>query len=527
VTILRNPDSHRFWSERYTNDPALGSGPGSAGEWKARKLDLLSQILRRHPIRRVVDLGCGDMQVLRDLPGLEKLEYIGIDFCAEVVLRNRERFPGLTFLQADLGQVDALELGTPDLVICFDVLFHIQDDATYKTLCSYLFNSGARALAFSCAVGRTDTNGVNLWYRDFWKDAEELGASYIRKVERPFRLPFERLVAVDLAEPIADQPTEVVYACSPDRQDELARSLGSLLRSGSAFDRAMVLWIGEEKPPRFPDSRIAVRPTAPLFRDYFFGNKILLGERRASRVVFLDADTLILRPLELLWAGKPCDFLARVGMAYEQAGWDRSAWAAAFAELGRDEIPMFNAGVLVFQNHAHLRIRQEWERCTRMYLEGRLQPPCGDRRMPEQWALSLALAGTGLSTGRLGPHEHCYGFADEPFEHAIVLHAGNQQLPRYAAALGPDAAPLAAAGAHDSATPAVASTVPPAHDELAARVALLEQELAALRASRKLALGRLTVAATRFTLALARFDRRRMREHWGDIQAARVALRRP
>lgn len=526
---MKNPDSHRFWARRYAEDPELGSGVGSEGEWKARKLDLLGQILRRHRIRRVVDLGCGDMKVLQDLPGLRELDYVGVDFSEQVVNRNRACFPGLTFIQADLSSVETLDLEAPDLIICFDVLFHIQDDDTYKALCSYMFNSGARALAFTCAVGRTDANGVNLWYRDFWRDGEELGFAYVRKVERPFRLPCERLITVDLAEPSVDQPTEVVYACSPDREEELASSLGSLLRSGSSFDRAVVHWIGERRPPRFSDTRIAVKPTLPLFSDYFFGNKILLCTRRASRVVFLDADTVILRPLELLWDGKPFDFLARIGMVYGQPSWNQGAWEAAFAALGRRELPMFNAGVLVFQNRAHRRILEDWESCVRKYLDGRLQPPCGDSRMPEQWALSLAVAGAGLSQARLGPSDHCYGFAGEPIAHSIVLHTGHQQLPKYATLLGADAAPL------DAAVPLTAVAVPEAaradeliRDELAGRIALLERELEALKGSKTLALGRFIAAAGRLVLALFRLDRRRAFGEWRDLAAAgRRVFRRP
>jgi SAM-dependent methyltransferase len=511
----RNPDSYRFWADRYASDPSLGSGVGSKGVWKARKLDLLAQILRRHRVRRVVDLGCGDLQVLRDLPQLRDLEYVGIDFCEQVIARNRDRFPGLTFIHADLCDVETIGLEAPDLVICFDVLFHLQDADTYRRLCTYMFNSGARAVAFTAAVGRNDANGVNLWYRDFWQEGADLGLAYVRKVERPFRLPCERLVAVDLAEPGRDQPTEVVYVCSPEREAQLASSLGTLVRSGSSFDRAVVLWIGERRAPRFADPRIAVQPVPPLFDDYFFGNKVLLCARQAPRVVFLDADTFVLRPLDLLWDGRHADFLGRVGTAYEAPGWDEAAWAAARGAAGAAAMVMWNAGVLVFQNGAHLRIRQAWETFTRQYLDGHLPHPWLDPRMPEQWGLALALAASRVSCARLGAGDHAFGWQDEPFEEAVVLHTGIGHYARYALALGPDAAALAVEGAGGGERPA---------DPTGARSALPVPQGAAQGASRTPALRQLAVASARLLLALGRLDQRNVAEQWRRIGSARRLL---
>jgi len=504
MTPQRNQQARRFWEERYVGDPELGSGVGSKGPWKQRKLDLLSQILRRHPIRRVLDLGCGDLQVLRDLPQLGELEYTGVDFSAEVIARNRARFPRLRFVHADLGDVESLDLEPPDLVICFDVLFHVEDPGTFQTICRYLLNSGARALALTCAVGRTDSNGVNLWYRDFWQECEGLGLAYVRKVERGFRLPCERLVALDLAEPGRDQTTEVVYVCSPDREEQLAASIGSLLRSGSSFDRVAVFWIGERPPPRFGDPRIAVIPSPPLFGGYFFGNKVYLGARRAERVVFLDADTFVLRPLDLLWDGQRSDFLGRVGTSYGDAGWDGAAWSLALASAGGAETPMYNCGLLVFQHRAHRRIREDWARQVGRYLRGELPAPWQDERMPEQWALALALAAHGVSQRALGPGHHAFGWAGDPWEQAVVLHTGVDSYARYQQELGPDAAPSA--------------QEPDRESELRERALRAERELAALQGSRALALGRWIVGAARLVGSLLRLDARGARDRWRALR---------
>jgi SAM-dependent methyltransferase len=511
-TPPRNQQAHQFWEERYAGDPELGSGVGSKGPWKQRKLDILSQVLRRHRIRRVLDLGCGDLQVLRDLPQLGELEYTGIDFSAEVIARNRVEFPRLRFIHADLGDVESLAVEPPDLVICFDVLFHIEDPGTYQSLCRYMFNSGARALVLTCAVGRTDTNGVNLWYYDFWREGQALGLAYLRKIERGFRLPYERLIAFDLAESGRDLPTEVVYMCSPDREEQLRASIGSLLRSGTSFDRVAVFWIGDRPPPCFGDPRIAVIPSPPLFGDYFFGNKVYLCTRRAARVVFLDTDTFVLRPLDLLWEGERADFLARVGTSYGEAGWDRAAWDLALAAAGGAETPMYNCGLLVFQNQAHRRIREDWEKQIWRYLRAELPRPWPDERMPEQWALAFALAAGTVSQAALGPGQHAFGWAGDPWSRAVVLHTGIGDYARYRDELGPDAAPLADAGDGS---------------ELPARAFLLERELTALEASRTLALGRLAVGVARLLVSLLRLDTGEARNHWRTVRSSTRLLTCP
>src|SRR5579859_5278176 len=388
------------WETRYVADPDVDFGAGSKGVRKQQKLDMLSEICRRHRIRKILDIGCGDLQVLRDLPDLSRYDYVGIDFSEQIIQHNRLKFPNLRFIQADLGSMKDLNLEPPDLVICFDLLFHIQHDDAYDNVIDFMFNCGAKAVALTCAVGREETNGVDLWHRDFWKRADAIQLGYVHKVERPFGLAVERLIAFDLCEPsIHAEPTEVVYVCSPDREEQLNVSLATLLGSGRSFDRVVIFCVGQVPPHwQFSDSRVVVKQVPPLFSGYFQGNKIYLCTRMASRVVFLDTDTVILRPLDLLWKERDADLLARVGVAYECPRWDSRVWQETFRRVGASHVPMFNAGVLVFQNHAHRRIYADWLRSVRDYLAGELLPPLRTHAtltdknpLTEQWGLALAV----------------------------------------------------------------------------------------------------------------------------------------
>ncbi|HEY8021259.1 MAG TPA: hypothetical protein VIH93_09165, partial [Thermoanaerobaculia bacterium] len=262
------------------------------------------------------------------------------------------------------------------------------------------------------------------------------------------------------------------------------------------------------------DPRIAVISSPPLFGDYFFGNKAYLCARRAARIVFLDTDTFVLRPLDLLWDGQRADFLARVGTSYGGAGWDAAAWDLALASLGGAHTPMYNCGLLVFQHRAHRRIREDWGKLIGKYLDAELPPPWQDERMPEQWALALALAAGKVPQVALGPGHHAYGWAGDPWSEAVVLHTGTEHYARYQRELGSDAAALSVDPADDLAD----------DGELRARALLLERELATLQGSRALALGRVFVGAARLMGSLLRLDAHGARDRWRALRSAKRLL---
>jgi len=68
-------------------------------------------------------------------------------------------------------------------------------------------------------------------------------------------------------------------------------------------------------------------------------------------------------------------------------------------------------------------------------------------------ALALALAAQRVPQRALGPGEHAFGWAGDPWEEAVVLHTGIDSYARYRSELGADAAPLAAEPAGDPSDP--------------------------------------------------------------------------
>jgi trans-aconitate methyltransferase len=117
----------RYWNDRYSHGGNSGEGSYNDLEKKVR----LDAIARFPEARTVLDVGCGDIShiadILRILPGAQ---YTGIDISSEIIKRNRERnIPRCRFVHAQTWtDYEA------DLVICFDVLYHISDQAEYESM---------------------------------------------------------------------------------------------------------------------------------------------------------------------------------------------------------------------------------------------------------------------------------------------------------------------------------------------------------------------------------------------------------
>jgi SAM-dependent methyltransferase len=98
-----------------------GNGSGSTAASTARLLQQLPALFSQHKIRRVIDLGCGDVSWFAPL-ALELESYLGVDVVPAVIDENRRRHPKLTF-QVVAGP--SVPLPGADLVICRDCLAHL------------------------------------------------------------------------------------------------------------------------------------------------------------------------------------------------------------------------------------------------------------------------------------------------------------------------------------------------------------------------------------------------------------------
>ncbi len=128
----RHFDNRSFWNYRYSESHELGSGHGSRGAARDYKRKLLTDLTNSNQFRTILDIGCGDMEVSSALPAEG---YVGVDISNVVVDRNREIYLDRTFICGDFLDLD---LSPADLVVCTDVLIHIDDSDYYKRFVSRL-----------------------------------------------------------------------------------------------------------------------------------------------------------------------------------------------------------------------------------------------------------------------------------------------------------------------------------------------------------------------------------------------------
>ena len=128
-----------FWQWRYLTYPEIGSGTGSRGELLLGKRELLATLLHAIAPASVLDVGCGDGQATKGLP---MPGYTGIDLSSEAVRQAEIDRPDGKFLVGSLAEFPV----QADLTICFDVLIHQSDAATYRGLVARLWDSADRAL---------------------------------------------------------------------------------------------------------------------------------------------------------------------------------------------------------------------------------------------------------------------------------------------------------------------------------------------------------------------------------------------
>ena len=231
------------------------------------------------------------------------------------------------------------------------------------------------------------------------------------------------------------EKTEIVYIVSSDWGCYLFASLHSLVLSGSKFDSIRIFCVGKKPNSwKFNDSRIIIDEVNSLDDNYFLLNKTYISESQAERVVFLDADTLILSPLQQVWEGINADFIARIASQYQSSKWNHIEWNNLLSRINALEVPYFNSGFCVFQNGSHKALSNFWKELTEKGLKKDLFDPSEihGSRFAEQIALSLAVGSANLSHQAMKHKQHAFGWQLESYDDAVVYHTSSKIFFTYA-----------------------------------------------------------------------------------------------
>ncbi len=135
--IIRKEYNKYFWDDRYRECPEIGSGPGSRGYAKWLKGNLIAEVVRKYNVADVIDIGCGDMEVIKSST-VRLHNYIGLDIAPQIVEKNCKLGFGFStniqFFVHDISS-SAFKCNKQDLVICLDVLIHqLREEDFYNSL---------------------------------------------------------------------------------------------------------------------------------------------------------------------------------------------------------------------------------------------------------------------------------------------------------------------------------------------------------------------------------------------------------
>lgn len=134
-----------YWDSRYQllNPNGLvihGSGLGSLDDAVDKRINLIKKYCEN--VESILDVGCGDMNVGYEVINLfPHADYVGLDNSKFLIesLRKQE--------DLDFRYIETSKFKIPsDLVICFDVLYHIMDDKEYYLMLQSLKDSWTKYL---------------------------------------------------------------------------------------------------------------------------------------------------------------------------------------------------------------------------------------------------------------------------------------------------------------------------------------------------------------------------------------------
>lgn len=156
----------RYWNDRYLE--GKGSGKGSRGRQANRKAAHVNRLIRQRRVASVIDWGCGDGRVASRL---RVGRYTGIEVspAALELAKAVADGPDRSWHLYD-GETPP-PVGTADLALSLDVLFHLTDDGMYRRYLDLVF--GSAPLVCIHSSNRDEAGREHVLHREWIRDVPD------------------------------------------------------------------------------------------------------------------------------------------------------------------------------------------------------------------------------------------------------------------------------------------------------------------------------------------------------------------
>ena len=105
-----------------------GSGPGSKVENAKPFLDYLQDFINTQEISTIVDIGCGDWELMKTIHIPDRIKYLGLDIVDHIIAENQKKYAKNNIKFTAINDVTDLSSYKGDLLIIKDVLQHWEKD---------------------------------------------------------------------------------------------------------------------------------------------------------------------------------------------------------------------------------------------------------------------------------------------------------------------------------------------------------------------------------------------------------------
>lgn len=157
-----------------------GSGQGSKVENAGPFLDYLQSFIDTQEISTIVDIGCGDWELMKTIRIPDYIKYLGLDIVDHIVAENQKKYARNNVKFETVDDIKNLAAYKGDLLIIKDVLQHWENNKII-----YAINNIVPNFKYAIIV-----NGINLPGFDYNKNLDtRVGDMHILNLEEaPFSM---------------------------------------------------------------------------------------------------------------------------------------------------------------------------------------------------------------------------------------------------------------------------------------------------------------------------------------------------